>query len=120
MFWMCAAKEFAMPRLQMPTETTMKLTDAKQQLSQVINRVARGETRVVVEKSGLPVAAIIAAEEYRRFVAAEEEREARFEAISRISEAFADVPVDELERQATRALREARNRARAAGGTPTS
>lgn len=87
-----------------PTETTMKLTDTKQQLSQVINRVARGETRVIVEKSGLPVAAIISTEEYRRFREQEMQREARFEAIGRISDAFADVPIDELERQGERAL----------------
>ena len=48
-------------------ETTMKLSDTKQHLSQVINQVARGERRVVVEKSGLPVAAIISVDEYRRF-----------------------------------------------------
>jgi prevent-host-death family protein len=96
-----------------PVETTMKLTDTKQQLSRVVNRVARGEVRIVVEKSGLPVAAIISAEEYRRFLDAEAQREARFEAIGRISDAFADVPVEELERQVERALTEARARRRA-------
>jgi prevent-host-death family protein len=40
-------------------ETAMKLSDAKQHLSQVVNQVAGGESRVVVEKSGLPVVAII-------------------------------------------------------------
>ncbi|HEU0113493.1 MAG TPA: type II toxin-antitoxin system prevent-host-death family antitoxin [Thermomicrobiales bacterium] len=109
-----------MPRSPAPTETTMKLTDTKQQLSQVVNRVARGETRVVVEKSGLPVAAIISAAEYRRFVAEEAQREARFETIGRISDAFADVPVEELERQVERALSEARARARSEGSRPIS
>lgn len=54
------------------TETTMKLTDPKPHLSQVINRAARGETRVIVEKSGLPVAAIVSAHGYRQI----KEREA--------------------------------------------
>jgi prevent-host-death family protein len=97
----------------LPVETRMKLTDTKQQLSQVVNRVARGEARVVVEKSGLPVAAIISVADYRHFLDAEAQREARFEAIARISDAFADVPVDELERQVERALAESRARRRA-------
>lgn len=98
-----------------PVETTMKLTDTKQQLSQVVNRVARGEARVVVEKSGLPVAAIISTEEYRRFKAREQEsnRRALHEAFSQISDAFKDVPDDELERELAKAQAEVRAELRA-------
>lgn len=91
-----------------PIETRMKLTDTKQQFSHVVNDVASGSTRVVVEKSGLAVAAIISAEEYRRFVALDAEREARFAAISRISDAFADVPLEELEAEVDRAVKRVR------------
>lgn len=100
-----------------PTETVMKLTDTKQQLSQVINRVARGETRVVVEKSGLPVAVIISTEEYRQFKEQEEARKARraemHELFSQISDAFKDVPQDELDREVEKAIAEARAELRA-------
>ncbi|MGI8644193.1 MAG: type II toxin-antitoxin system Phd/YefM family antitoxin [Thermomicrobiales bacterium] len=96
-----------------PAETTMKLSDTKQQLSQVINRVAQGETRVVVEKSGLPVAAIIPIDEYRRFREQEARRVKRFEAISRISQAFDDVSDEELERELTKARDAARAEMRA-------
>ncbi len=98
-----------------PTETVMKLTDTKQQLSQVINRVARGETRVVVEKSGLPVAVIISTEEYRKFMEREEAaaRKALFDAFTTISRAFADVPDDELERELAKAQTQARAELRA-------
>jgi prevent-host-death family protein len=98
-----------------PIETTMKLTDTKQQLSQVVNRVARGEARVVVEKSGLPVAAIISVEEYRRFMAQERDaaRRALHEAFCRISDAFKDVPDEELERELAKAQAEVRAELRA-------
>lgn len=101
---------------RVPVETAMKLTDAKQQLSRVVNEVARGESRIVVEKSGLPVAAIISVDEYRRFKAREETDQARraalFEKFARFSDAFADVCDVELDRELTRAQAEARTERR--------
>jgi prevent-host-death family protein len=95
-----------------PIEAAMKLTDAKQQLSRVVNEVARGESRIVVEKSGLPVVAIISVDEYRRFKAREETDQARraelFEKLARFSDAFADVSDEELDRELARAQVELR------------
>lgn len=54
--------------MRTPVEEHLKLTDTKQHLSEVVNRVAAGESRVVIEKSGLPVVAMISTAEYRRFV----------------------------------------------------
>jgi prevent-host-death family protein len=92
---------------------TMKFTDARQQLSRVINRVARHETRVLIEKSGVPVAALVSADDLKRLTALEERRREQFAAIGRISDAFADVPIDELERQVEQAVAEARAELRA-------
>lgn len=101
-----------MAQQQTPTETVMKLTETKQQLSQIVNRVARGETRVVVEKSGLPVAAIISIEEYRRFGQQDQKeaaaRAALIATFNSISDAFKDVSDEELERQLAMAQQEAR------------
>lgn len=95
-----------------PIETTMNLSDTKQHLSRLVNSVARGESRVVVEKSGLPVAAIISTEEYRRFKRHEQEREAvrarMYEAFGRFSDAFDDIPDEELERELAKAQAEVR------------
>jgi prevent-host-death family protein len=96
-----------------PTETRMKLSDTKQQLSKLVNQVAQGQSRVVVEKSGLAVAAIISTEEYQRFLEMERERAQRFAALSRISAALADVPVDELEAEVQRTIEDTRARRRA-------
>jgi prevent-host-death family protein len=103
-----------------PIETTMNLSETKQQLSRVVNSVARGEARVVVEKSGLPVAAIISVEAYRRLTQLEREREAirarLYETLGRFSDAFDDVPDQELERELAKAQAEARADLRAQRG----
>lgn len=91
----------------------MKFTDARQQLSRVVNRVARRETRIMLEKNGVPVAAIVSADDLRRLDEMEARREEQFEAMREFSRAFADVPLDELERQVARALAEARAELRA-------
>ena len=91
---------------------TMKASDARQQFSDVINRVYRKETRVLVERSGIPVAAIVSADDLARLDRYDRERAARFAGLSRISEAFADVPVDELEQEVERAVTETRTKAR--------
>lgn len=87
---------------------TMKFTDARQNLSQVMNRVARHETRILVEKSGVPVAAIVSPEDLRRLDALEIRRREQFAAIAEISRAFADIPDDELEDELARAQAEVR------------
>lgn len=84
-----------------PTETAMNVTDTKQQFSKVINQVARGETRIVVEKSGAPVAAIISQRELDEFKQLKEkqaaDRKRLHKSLSEFSRRFDDVPDDELE-----------------------
>lgn len=86
----------------------MKASEARQQWSQLLNKVFRNQTRVVVEKSGIPVAAVISAEELDRFIQLDEQRKERFKALDRMRDAFKDVPVDELEQQVNRAVAEVR------------
>jgi prevent-host-death family protein len=44
-----------------PMTKTIKASVARQQFSQLLNEVFRKEARIVVEKSGIPIAAIISA-----------------------------------------------------------
>lgn len=92
----------------------MKASEVRQQWSQLLNKVFRDQTRVVVEKSGIPVAAVISAEDLERFTQLEEQRKERFKALDRMREAFKDVSPQELEREVNRAVTEVRlgNRAR--------
>lgn len=99
--------------MRTPVEEHMKLTDTKQHLSEVVNRVAQGEARVVIEKSGLPVAALVSAEEYRRFVKSDEGWQERTAAMERIGATFADVPFEEIEAEVARALASVRAKIRA-------
>lgn len=97
---------------QEPTTQVLKASEARQNFSQILNRVFRGETRVVIEKSGIPVAAIISAADLRRFKQWEAERARRFKALDEIREAFKDVPDEELEREVERAVSAAREKLR--------
>lgn len=86
----------------------MKASEVRQQWSQLLNKVFKKQTRVVVEKSGIPVAAVISAEELERFTRLDEQRKERFKALDRIREAFKDVPAEDLEQEVSKALREVR------------
>lgn len=94
--------------MEKPTVQTLAVSDARQQLSQLLNRVFRHEVRIVVEKNGIPVAAIIAADDLARLTALETQRRERFAVLDAVQSAFADIPADELEREVQRALEDVR------------
>jgi len=98
----------------LPVEKTMTIADTEQQFSRVIDEVERGESYVVVEKSGAPVAAIISRqemEEYKRFKERDEERrEQLHEAFTEFSHRFDDVSDEELEHVLAEARREFREK----------
>lgn len=96
-----------------PKTQTMKISEVKNALSSLVNEVYRQETRVLVEKSGIPVAAIVSAADLQRLTRYEHEREERFKVIDRMREAFKDVPAEEIEREADRAVAELREQAAA-------
>ena len=91
----------------------MKASEVRQQWSQLLNKVFRNQTRVIVEKSGIPVAAVISAEDLERFKKLEEQRAQRFKVLDRMREAFKDVPPEELEKEVKRAVTEVRRERRA-------
>ncbi len=86
----------------------MKASEVRAQWSQLLNKVFRDKTRVVVEKSGIPVAAVISAEDLQRFTQMEEQRARRFKVLDRIGEAFKDVPEKEIDREVKKAISEIR------------
>jgi prevent-host-death family protein len=103
-----------------PMTKTIKASDARQQFSKLLNDVFRTESRVLVEKSGIPVAAIISAKDFQRLARLEAERNRDFAILDELREAFKDVPVEEIEREVSRALSQVRkeNRTKQSPATP--
>jgi hypothetical protein len=104
----------------------MKITDVGREIGGLVDRLARGETRVLVEWGGVPVAALVSPDDLKRLdriecetaeggeeACSEERREKGWDAIRQISQAFADVPIEEIEREVELALMEARAELRA-------
>ena len=95
-----------------PVTRTMTVADVKDQLSRLVGDIDRQELRVLVEDAGVPLAAIISADDLDRFTQLEQERDERFAVIDRMREAFRDVPIQEIERETERSVAEARKRLR--------
>ena len=91
-----------------PMTHTMNVTTVRENWSKVINAVFRRQQRVVLEKAGIPVAALVSPQDLERLRRYDAEREADFAVIDRLRAAFHDVPDEELERELARAQAEAR------------
>ena len=95
-------------RTQEPLTRTMKISDVKTSLSSLVNEVYREKTRILVEKSGIPVAAIVSADDLARLQELDRAWDEGTKAMERFSEAFADVPVAELEARIDEIIAEGR------------
>ena len=98
---------------------TVKISALKNSLSRVVNAVSHDEARVLIEKNGVPVAAIVSVSDLRRLVdidRANREREVEdpFAVIDRAREAFKDVPPEEIEQETDRIIARIRAENRAA------
>ena len=98
-----------------PVIQTIKASEARKQWSQLINGVFRGESRIIIERSGLPVAAIISAADLDRLTQLEARRKERFKSLEDTWEAFKDVSPEEIEREVARAIAEVRQKRRHQG-----
>ena len=91
-----------------PITQTMKISDVKNTLSSLVNKVYRKETRILIEKSGIPVAALVSADDLSRLQQLDRAWDERTRAIERFSQAFADVPAEEAEAEVARIIAERR------------
>ncbi|HEV2065817.1 MAG TPA: type II toxin-antitoxin system Phd/YefM family antitoxin [Thermomicrobiales bacterium] len=91
-----------------PVTETKTVSEARRTFSETLNRVYRGETRVVIEKNGIPVGAIVSSADVERLERMEARRAEQWAAVERMREAFADIPDDELEGEIEKAVAEVR------------
>ena len=102
-----------------PVLQTVNVSEARAQLSQLLNQVYRHERRVIVEKSGIPVAAIVSANDLERLRQLDERRRRRIEVLTASWKAFEGEDPDEIEREVARAVVEMRREGRQAPLTTT-
>jgi prevent-host-death family protein len=101
--------------MNQPITETMKISDVRSNLNTLVNEVYRHEKRVIVEKSGIPVAAVISMRDLENFEFLKRRRAERFKIIEEMQSKFADVPVEEIERMAQQTVAEARAELRSKG-----
>ena len=99
-----------------PTVQTIKATEVRTRWSEILDQVFRRQTRVIVEKSGIPVAAIISADDLDQFQQWKAQRSERFKILDEIGAAFKDLPDEDVEREVARAIKEMRAENRQASG----
>jgi len=92
---------------------TINASEARQQFSSLLNRVFRERNRVVIEKSGIPVAVLVSTEDFEQLQRLDEEKARRFALLEEFRRPFEGVPADEIEREVEKALAEVRAEMRA-------
>lgn len=86
---------------------TIPAVTARVHLGDIMKRAFRNREHFIVEKSGLPMVAILNADEYFELV---QEREERFAVLDRIKARLPDVSPEEVERDVQAAIRVIRGR----------
>lgn len=100
-------------REQDPATRAMKISDVKNQLSSLVNEVYRKETRVLVEKAGIPVAALVSAEDLEQLARLDAQRAERRRVVNAMREPFRGVPAEEIAQATDEAVAEVKQEARA-------
>lgn len=95
-----------------PMRKTVKASEARQQLPQLLNTVYRGDARVIVERSGIPVAAIVSPDDLEELSRLDQRRAEFAAVVTAMRESFAGVPEDEITTETRKAVAEVRTQMR--------
>jgi prevent-host-death family protein len=101
-----------------PMTKTIKASEARQQFSELLNQVFKGETRVLVEKSGIPVAAIVSATDLNKLQQLESQQSERFKLLERLRADFADLSEEQIQRAVTEIIEKQRQQERSKHPSP--
>lgn len=89
-----------------PTLETKTVSEARRTFSETLNRVYRGEMRVIVEKNGIPVGVLVAPRDLADIEEMQRRREEFRAALKKTRAAFDDVPIEEIDREVEKAIEE--------------
>src|SRR3954471_20046588 len=103
----------SMTKQEKRTNKVVKATEARDQLPQILNSVYRDEGRVVIERSGIPVAAIVSPRDLAALDRMDEQRAGLAGVLAEMREAFKDVAQEEIEAETNKAVDEVRAQMRA-------
>jgi prevent-host-death family protein len=91
-----------------PKTRTRTISEVQRELSALVQAVHRGETRVIVEREGVAVAALVPIADLTRLQQFDRDWDRHTRALERFSEAFADVPTEEAEAEVARIIADLR------------
>jgi len=86
----------------------MTATDVRQHFASAINQVARQQSQIVIEKSGVPVAALVSINDLLRLRSLEKQDPEIAAVFEMLSKPFRGVPPEEVEAETERILAETR------------
>ena len=95
-------------REQEPMTQTLNVNDAERDFANLVRRVSKHETRVVVEEGGTPMAAIVSTEDLSRLTRIDQLRAKEWEVFEEIHALNHDKDPDEVERDVDETIAEMR------------
>lgn len=87
---------------QEPTNRTTEIETTGSRLADLADRVQRGETRIVIEHDGVPIAALVSLADLASLDRLDRRDDDFFEQVDQLRDAFAEVPAAEIERETDR------------------
>ena len=91
-----------------PMIQTMTISEVKRTIAHLVNAVSHGETRVIIEQSGVPVAVLVSLEDLERLAAHDARSAERWRVLEAMRTPFRGAPVEEIERETAKAIAEVR------------
>ena len=102
-----------MPKSAKPNKR-MSASDARQHFSGMVNEIVQEGTRVVIEKNGAPVVAVVPIIDLIRLRSLDEKNSETAALLEMIGRPFRDVPVEEFEAEVEKIMAELREENRLA------
>ncbi|MGH7203490.1 MAG: type II toxin-antitoxin system Phd/YefM family antitoxin [Candidatus Levyibacteriota bacterium] len=87
---------------------TIKASEVRSNWSQLLNKVFRGNTEIIVEKSGIPIAALVSTQDYQKLQKIKQKQEKDFALIKEIKAAFKSQTQDQISEGVQKSITAAR------------